>query len=119
MLFRSAELVAMSCLHFHESHHPVTLDHHVYVATPGLEPARDNPPSPLLKPPGGDPLAQLEYSAAVHTHALRRLRALAARHADGRLLAFGGGLGELMPSCAQCHGVSGAGDSSGAAPSHG
>lgn len=39
----------------------------------------------------GDPLAQLEYSAVVHTHVTRRLRALAERHAHGRLMCFGGG----------------------------
>lgn len=39
----------------------------------------------------GDPLAQLEYSAAVHAHVTRRLCALAARHAAGRLMVFGGG----------------------------
>lgn len=39
----------------------------------------------------GDPLASLEYSAAVHTHATRSLRRLADVHARGRLMAFGGG----------------------------
>ncbi len=39
----------------------------------------------------GDPLAQLEYSAAVHRHVTTRLCALAARHAQGRLMVFGGG----------------------------
>lgn len=39
----------------------------------------------------GDPLAQLAYTPAVHAHAARRLRALAERHAEGRLMAFGGG----------------------------
>ena len=39
----------------------------------------------------GDPLAQLEYTAAVHAQVLRRVRILATRHAGGRLLAFGGG----------------------------
>ncbi len=39
----------------------------------------------------GDPLAQLEYSAAVHSHVARRLCALAERHAAGRLMVFGGG----------------------------
>ena len=39
----------------------------------------------------GDPLAQLAYTPAAHAHAARRLRLLAARHAGGRLMAFGGG----------------------------
>lgn len=39
----------------------------------------------------GDPLAQLAYSPAAHAHATQRLRALAERHAGGRLMAFGGG----------------------------
>jgi acetoin utilization protein AcuC len=39
----------------------------------------------------GDPLANLEYSPAVHAHAGSRLRALADRHARGRMMAFGGG----------------------------
>lgn len=39
----------------------------------------------------GDPLAHLTYSPAVHAHAARRLRALADRHCEGRLMAFGGG----------------------------
>ena len=39
----------------------------------------------------GDPLAQLEYTAAAHAHATTRLRRLADRHAEGRLMAFGGG----------------------------
>ena len=39
----------------------------------------------------GDPLAQLEYSAAAHEHVARRLCALAARHAQGRLMVLGGG----------------------------
>ncbi|MBK8958709.1 MAG: acetoin utilization protein AcuC [Proteobacteria bacterium] len=39
----------------------------------------------------GDPLAQLEYTPTVHRHVATRLCALAARHADGRLMAFGGG----------------------------
>jgi len=39
----------------------------------------------------GDPLAQLQYSAAVHRHVTTRLCALAARHAEGRLMVFGGG----------------------------
>lgn len=39
----------------------------------------------------GDPLAALELNPADHAHAARRLRALAERHAQGRLLALGGG----------------------------
>jgi acetoin utilization protein AcuC len=39
----------------------------------------------------GDPLTHLEYSAAVHRHAATRLCRLADRHAEGRLLALGGG----------------------------
>jgi acetoin utilization protein AcuC len=39
----------------------------------------------------GDPLAHLGYSPAVHTLAARELRSLADRHAQGRLMAFGGG----------------------------
>jgi acetoin utilization protein AcuC len=39
----------------------------------------------------GDPLADLRLSCAAHAHAARRLVALAARHAGGRLMAFGGG----------------------------
>ncbi len=39
----------------------------------------------------GDPLAQLAYSPAAHAHATKRLCVLAARHAQGRLMAFGGG----------------------------
>lgn len=39
----------------------------------------------------GDPLAQLAYSEEAHAHAARRLRDIAERHADGRLLAMGGG----------------------------
>lgn len=39
----------------------------------------------------GDPLAHLKYSAAVHAHAARRMRALADRLCRGRLMAFGGG----------------------------
>jgi len=39
----------------------------------------------------GDPLAQLEYTPAVHARAAERLRALAERFAGGRILAFGGG----------------------------
>jgi acetoin utilization deacetylase AcuC-like enzyme len=40
---------------------------------------------------GGDPLAHLNYSAAVHAHATRNLIATAKRHCAGRLMAFGGG----------------------------
>ena len=39
----------------------------------------------------GDPLAQLRYSPAVHTHAARRMVMLADRFADGHIMAFGGG----------------------------
>lgn len=39
----------------------------------------------------GDPLAQLAYTEAAHAHAARRLCALANRHCEGRLMAFGGG----------------------------
>ncbi|MFH1724979.1 MAG: acetoin utilization protein AcuC [Elusimicrobiota bacterium] len=39
----------------------------------------------------GDPIAHLEYTPAVHAHAARRVRALAERHAGGRLVAMGGG----------------------------
>jgi acetoin utilization protein AcuC len=39
----------------------------------------------------GDPLADLRLSASAHAHAARRLVALADRHAQGRLMAFGGG----------------------------
>lgn len=40
---------------------------------------------------GGDPLTHLEYTEAAHAHAAARLLALAQRHAEGRLLAMGGG----------------------------
>ena len=39
----------------------------------------------------GDPLADLRLTPAVHTRVIRSLRALASRHARGRLMAFGGG----------------------------
>jgi acetoin utilization protein AcuC len=39
----------------------------------------------------GDPLAHLRLTQAAHAHAARRLVALAERHANGRLMAFGGG----------------------------
>jgi len=39
----------------------------------------------------GDPLADLRLTPAAHLHAARRTVALAERHADGRLMAFGGG----------------------------
>ena len=39
----------------------------------------------------GDPLAQLEYTPAVHAHAARRTLMLADEFAGGRLMAFGGG----------------------------
>jgi acetoin utilization protein AcuC len=43
----------------------------------------------------GDPLANLRLSAAAHAHAAQRLVALSAEHAQGRLMAFGGGGYEL------------------------
>lgn len=39
----------------------------------------------------GDPLTHMRYSAAAHGHAAARLRDIADRHAEGRLLALGGG----------------------------
>ena len=39
----------------------------------------------------GDPLAQLEYTPAVHAHAARRTLMLADEFAGGRIMAFGGG----------------------------
>lgn len=39
----------------------------------------------------GDPLADLQLTAAAHGHAARRLVALAQRHAQARLMVFGGG----------------------------
>jgi len=39
----------------------------------------------------GDPITHLRYTAEAHAHAARRLAALADRHANGRLLAMGGG----------------------------
>ena len=39
----------------------------------------------------GDPITHLQYSAAAHAHAARRLGELADLHAKGRLLAMGGG----------------------------
>jgi len=39
----------------------------------------------------GDPITHLQYSAEAHAHAAHRLGVLADRHADGRLLAMGGG----------------------------
>lgn len=39
----------------------------------------------------GDPITHMQYTPAAHAHAARRLRLLADRHADGRLLAMGGG----------------------------
>jgi acetoin utilization protein AcuC len=39
----------------------------------------------------GDPLTHLRFSAEAHAHAAARLRAAADRHAEGRLLAMGGG----------------------------
>ena len=40
---------------------------------------------------GGDPITHLDFTSAAHRHAAQRLRALAERHCDGRLLALGGG----------------------------
>ena len=39
----------------------------------------------------GDPLTHLRYSPACHRHAAQRLRELAERHCNGRLVALGGG----------------------------
>ena len=39
----------------------------------------------------GDPITHLRYSPAAHRHATQRLLVLAERHAQGRLLAMGGG----------------------------
>ena len=39
----------------------------------------------------GDPLAQLQYSPAAHSHAARRMVMLADKLAEGRIMAFGGG----------------------------
>ncbi len=39
----------------------------------------------------GDPLAQLQYTPAVHAHAAQRLVTLADQFAKGRIMAFGGG----------------------------
>ena len=39
----------------------------------------------------GDPLAQLQYSPAVHAHAAERMAQLADEYAGGRIMAFGGG----------------------------
>ncbi len=39
----------------------------------------------------GDPITHLAYTEAAHAHAAARLRALADRHSEGRLLAMGGG----------------------------
>ena len=39
----------------------------------------------------GDPLAQLQYSPAVHEHTARRMVMLADEYAGGRIMAFGGG----------------------------
>jgi acetoin utilization protein AcuC len=40
---------------------------------------------------GGDPIAHLRFTAAVHAHAARRVCVLADQYADGRVMAFGGG----------------------------
>lgn len=39
----------------------------------------------------GDPITHMAYDESAHAHAARQLRQLADRHADGRLLAMGGG----------------------------
>ena len=39
----------------------------------------------------GDPLAQLQYTPAVHAHAAQRMARLADEFAGGRIMAFGGG----------------------------
>ncbi len=39
----------------------------------------------------GDPITHLKYSEAAHRHAAARLKSLAERHGQGRLLALGGG----------------------------
>lgn len=39
----------------------------------------------------GDPITHLRFSPAAHAHAARSLCALAARHAEGRILGMGGG----------------------------
>lgn len=40
---------------------------------------------------GGDPITQMQYSAATHGYVTKRLKALANRLCDGRLIALGGG----------------------------
>jgi acetoin utilization protein AcuC len=40
---------------------------------------------------GGDPITHLRYTPEAHAHAARRVAALAHRHAQGRVLAMGGG----------------------------
>ncbi len=40
---------------------------------------------------GGDPITHLAYTEEAHAHAARRLRVLADRHCEGRILAMGGG----------------------------
>jgi acetoin utilization protein AcuC len=39
----------------------------------------------------GDPIAHLQFTAAAHAHAARRLCALADKHSEGRILGMGGG----------------------------
>jgi acetoin utilization protein AcuC len=62
----------------------------------------------------GDPLADLRLTPAAHAHAARRVRRLAERYADGRLMAFGGGGYSLenlaMAWCAVLEELSGSGD---------
>ncbi len=40
---------------------------------------------------GGDPITHLAFTEQAHAHAAMRLRSLADRHCDGRLIALGGG----------------------------
>jgi acetoin utilization protein AcuC len=39
----------------------------------------------------GDPITHLRYTPAAHRHAAQRLKQLAEKHCQGRLLAMGGG----------------------------
>ena len=39
----------------------------------------------------GDPITNMEFSAAAHAHAARRLREIADEYCHGRMLAMGGG----------------------------
>ena len=40
---------------------------------------------------GGDPITHLAYTEDVHAHAAQRLRVLADRYCEGRVLGMGGG----------------------------